>query len=140
MARSGSFDSIEHDGVVQRSDNKSITVRILSVSACAGCHAEGSCNLSAMEEKFVDIPGIFNLRPGDHVTVVMKRSAGYAAVLLGYGFPLVLLIVVMIILSSMKVSELVTGLGSLAVLLPYYTILWLFRKRIGNKFKFSIKA
>jgi sigma-E factor negative regulatory protein RseC len=140
MSGSDNFESIEHDGIVQRSDNNSVTIKILSVSACAGCHAEGSCSLSGMEEKNVEIPGIFNLSPGDHVTVVMKKSAGYAAVMLGYVFPLILLILVLIILASSGVSELEAGLGAISVLIPYYFILWVFRKRISKKFTFTIKA
>jgi positive regulator of sigma E activity len=133
MSGSDNFESIEHDGIVQRSDNNSVTIKILSVSACAGCHAEGSCSLSGMEEKNVETPG-------DHVTVVMKKSAGYAAVMLGYVFPLILLILVLIILASSGVSELEAGLGAISVLIPYYFILWVFRKRISKKFTFTIKA
>lgn len=140
MGKTDNLESIEHDGIVERSDNKSVTVKILSVSACAGCHAEGSCSLSGMEEKYIEVPGIFNFVPGDHVTVVMKRSSGYAAVMLGYVFPLILVLVLLIILAALKVSELVTGLGALVSLIPYYVMLWLLKKRISNKFNFTIKA
>jgi positive regulator of sigma E activity len=140
MSKSGSFDSIEHDGIVQRSDNKSVTIRILSVSGCSGCHAEGSCTISGTGEKMVQIPGFFNLAPGDHVTVIMNKSSGYAAVMYGYVFPLILVIVVLVILASLHLSELYAGLGSLSVLIPYYSVLWIFKKRINKKFIFNIKT
>lgn len=139
MARSDSFGNIEHNGVVQKSDNNSVTVKILAESPCAGCHEESSCTLSGKEEKIVDIFGKYNVLPGDNVTVLMKKSMGYAAVFLGYVFPVILVVTMVIILGSMSLPELITGLGAIALLVPYYLILWLFRKRINTNFKFTIK-
>jgi sigma-E factor negative regulatory protein RseC len=139
MARSDNFGTIEHAGIVQKSDNISVTVIISSESACSGCHAEGFCSLSGKEDKIIDIPGRYNVEPGQTVTVLMKKSMGYSAVMLGYVVPLILVIALVIILGSMSLPELITGLGSIAVLVPYYLILWLFRKRINNNFRFTIK-
>lgn len=139
MTRSDNFGTIEHAGIVQKSDNKSVTVLISSESACSGCHAEGLCSLSGKEDKIIDIPGRYNVTPGQTVTVLMKKSMGYSAVMLGYVVPLILVIALVIILGSMSLPELITGLGSLAVLVPYYLFLWLFRKRINNNFRFTIK-
>ncbi|MCX6328155.1 MAG: SoxR reducing system RseC family protein [Bacteroidia bacterium] len=140
MIKSENFESIEHDGVVQKSDNNSVSVIISVESACSGCHAESLCSLSGTEEKIVEVSGFYNLAPGDNVTVVMKKSSGYKALLLGYIFPLILLMVILIILASSSVPELTAGLASIAALIPYYLILWFFRKRINNKFTFTIKV
>lgn len=140
MARSDNFECIEHKGIVQKSDDKSVTVLISSASACSGCHAEGSCNLSGVKEKIVEVKGSHELSPGDNVVVLMKKSMGYAALFLGYVFPFILVITVLIILAALQVTELIAGLGSLAILIPYYLALYFFRNRISNKFKFSIKA
>ncbi|MCJ7447845.1 MAG: SoxR reducing system RseC family protein [Bacteroidales bacterium] len=140
MAKSDNFGSIEHEGIVQKADEGSVTVRISSASACSGCHAEGSCTLSAKEEKIVDISGTYNVMPGDNVTVIMKKSMGYTAVALGYVFPLLVVITILIILASFSVPELTAGLASLAILIPYYFILYFFRNRINNKFTFTLKA
>jgi sigma-E factor negative regulatory protein RseC len=139
MTRSDNFGTIEHEGIVQKSDNKSVTVKISSESACSGCHAEGLCSLSGKEDKIIDILGRYNVTPGQTVTVLMKKSMGYSAVMLGYVVPLILVIALVIILGSMSLPELITGLGSLAVLVPYYLLLWLFRKQINNNFRFTIK-
>ncbi len=139
MTKSANSGTIEHEGIVQKSDNKSVTVIISSESACSGCHAEGFCSLSGKEDKIIDIPGSYNVEPGQNVTVLMKKSMGYSAVMLGYVVPFILVIVMVIILGSMSLPELITGLGSIAVLVPYYLLLWLFRKRINNNFRFTIK-
>ena len=137
---SDKYESIEHDGIVQKSDNKTITVKISSESACSGCHAEGSCSLSGREEKIVEITGEYNFNPGDNVTVLMKKSMGYAALLLGYVFPFIIVIAVLVVLIMSSVPEAAAGLGSIASLIPYYFMLWFFRKRINNKFTFTLKS
>jgi len=139
MSRSDNSGSIEHNGIVQKSDNNSVTIKISSISACSACHAEGSCSLSGKEDKIIDISGRYNVMPGDSVTVVMNKSMGYTAVLLGYVIPVILVVTFLIILGTLSLSELITGLGSLAVLIPYYSILWFFRNRINNNFRFTIK-
>lgn len=140
MVNTGNSDIIEHTGIVQECDKKSVVVKILSLSPCSGCHAEGACTMSGMEEKKVVVQGSWNVTPGDNVTVLMKKSTGYAAVLLGYVLPLILLVSVLIIMTGSSVSELVAGLLSIAVLVPYYFIIWLIRKRINNKFTFTLKV
>jgi len=139
MNKTGNSGIIEHVGIVQKSDKSSVTVKITSVSACSGCHAEGSCTLVGKKEKIIDISGIYNVVPGEAVIVLMKNSMGYAAVLLGYVIPVILVVAIALILGSLSASELITGLGSLAVLVPYFLILWFFRKRVNTNFKFTIK-
>ncbi len=140
MTERGNSGIIEHTGIVQECDNKSVVIKIQSLSPCSGCHAEGVCSMSGMEEKKVIVPGSWNVSPGDNVTVLMKKSTGYTAVLLGYVLPLVLLVSALIILTGMPVSELTAGLFSISVLIPYYFIIWLIRKRLTNKFTFSLKV
>jgi len=132
--------NVNHKGVVRRVDSKSVTVSISSASSCSGCHAEGACSLSGMEEKFIEISGSYNVEPGDTVTILMKQSMGYAALLLGYLLPLITVIFFLIILIAMDVNELIAGLSSIAAVFPYYLILFFFRKRINEKFTFTLKT
>ena len=140
MSKQENTECIEHDGIVEKSGSDHLTVRITSASACAGCHAEGTCTMSGKSEKLIDITGTYNVSPGDKVTVMMKQSAGFTALFFGYVFPLILVMVILIILISFSVPELISGLGAIAVLIPYYGTLWLVRNYIGKKFTFSIKA
>lgn len=140
MTRSGRFGNIEHEGIVQKSDNNSVIVRISSDTACAGCHAEGSCNLSGVKEKMVEVKGSYNVSPGDNVTILMNKSMGYKALFLGYILPLILLVLTLVILISLSFPEAAAGLGSLGMLGIYYMLLYISRGRIGNKFNFKIKS
>jgi len=131
---------INHDGIVKKIDDKSVIVSISSSTACSGCHAEGSCNMSGIEEKIIEVTGRYEVRPGDKVTILMKQSSGFAALFLGYVLPLISVISVLITLIALQVSELFAGLISLFILIPYYLILFLFRKRVNEKFTFMLKV
>lgn len=132
--------TIHHEGIVQKVDDKSVIVSIISTSACAGCHSESSCTLSGQKEKIIEVTGNYNVRPGDNVTVLMKQSMGHAAVLLGYFLPFVAVVTTLTILVSFDVSEFAAGLISLSILIPYYSIMYFFRRGINKKFTFTIKT
>jgi sigma-E factor negative regulatory protein RseC len=140
MKNSVNSGTINHEGIVKKADDESVIVIISASSACSGCHAEGSCNLSGKEEKIIKVSGTYDVKPGDKVTILMKQSMGYSALFLGYLLPLITVISILIILVSLKVPELVAGLTSLAMLIPYYVILFMFRKRINEKFTFTLKV
>jgi sigma-E factor negative regulatory protein RseC len=139
MTSSGNYGMIEHEGIVKKSDSNSVTVLISSVSACTGCHAEGYCSLSGKEDKIIDIKGNYRFNTGDQVIIQMKKTMGHKAVLLGYILPLVLIVFTLILLISLSAPEGLAGLLSLVMLIPYYLILRIFRKRINNVFSFTIK-
>lgn len=137
-----SIDSevISHEGIVIKSDKNSATVSITSASACALCHAKGSCGMSDKEEKIIEVIGYYDVKPGDKVTIIMKQSMGHTALLLGYILPLFLVIFSLLILVTLKVPELYAGLSSVALLIPYYIVLYFFRKQINRKFTFALKV
>jgi sigma-E factor negative regulatory protein RseC len=140
MTNSASSGIINHEGIVQRNDGNAVIVSISSVSACSGCHAEGSCSMSGKEEKIIEVFGTYNFNPGDKVMVLMKQSVAFTALLLGYVFPFIVLTGVLITMISFKVPELISGLLSIAILIPYYTILYFLRRKINTKFTFTLKV
>ena len=140
MDTSGYIGIINHEGIVRSNNNKSVVVSILASTACSGCHAQDSCNVTGSEEKIIEIYGRYNVSKGDKVTVLMKQSMGYAALLYGYLFPLVSVVAVLITMITLNVNELLSGLISVFMLVPYYSVLFLFRKKINNKFNFTLKV
>ena len=134
----GNSNYIFHRGIVQKTEANSVLITITSQSACSGCHAENACSLSGKELKNIEIPGSYNVNKGDEVTVQVSQSSGFEAVLMAYVIPLVVLLVSLIVLNLLKMSELMAGLLSLVTLVPYYTILYLFRKRVNNRFNFTL--
>ena len=115
-------------------------VKINSESACSACHAKGVCGAADQEEKFLDVPiSGASYKTGEQVHVQVARRLGFKAVALGYFYPFLLLMAVLILLILIGVSELKAGSLALLSILPYYLLLFLFRKRIESTFTFSIK-
>jgi sigma-E factor negative regulatory protein RseC len=140
MENSDTSLTINHTAIVQTADSKSVTVEITAASACSGCHAEGSCSMSGKEQKIINISGRYDVKPGDSVTVLMKQSMGYVALFFGYLLPLLILILSLIIMIRLDVPELIAGLTSIGSVIPYYMILWLFRRQLNEKFTFTLKV
>ena len=131
---------IRHEGVVNSIDGQKVTVRILQASACSGCQASRICRAAESKEKLieVDMTGAESLSVGQTVTVVAGERMGMIAVLLAFGLPLLLLIVALIAAMRVSGSEKIAAIASLAVLAPYYMVLFLCRSRIKKDFGFRI--
>ncbi|HEC42250.1 MAG TPA: Fis family transcriptional regulator [Bacteroides sp.] len=129
---------ISHDGVVDSTEGNDVVVRITSYAACNGCHARGACNVTEEKEKYMRIKAIGRFDPGEKVRVVLAQSLGFRALFLGYILPFLLVLTALLIASATGVSELVAGLISLSVLLPYYIGLKLFRGKLDRQFSFFL--
>lgn len=137
------MERIEHTGIIERIDEKHMTVRIQQISACAGCHAKSICSSADKEEKIVDIRNyIGTYRVGQWVRLTGTSSMGLQAVLLAYVLPLFLMIAAMyasqqwFFPQNEGLSALI-ALGSLAV---YYPLLYLVRNPLQKKFVFEVSA
>ncbi|MDZ4204410.1 MAG: SoxR reducing system RseC family protein, partial [Bacteroidales bacterium] len=110
-------------------------------SACSSCQVKGACNLSDMQEKFIEVPTTGNQlhKPGETVTVAMRESLGTKAVLLVYIVPFVIVLLSLFLFATITGSELQAGLISLLLLIPYYSIIYALRKRLEKTFIFEIK-
>ena len=132
-------ERITHEGIIDHIENDAVFVRILSKSACAECHSKSMCSVSEMNEKLIEVKqkgsGYTN---GETVNVILDRSLGNKAVLLGYFIPFILLITTLLI-SSLYFGELWSGLMAVAVLIPYYLLLFAFKDKLSKTFHFRIE-
>jgi len=132
---------VEQKGTVEEILNHRIRVRIHRDSACGHCHASGMCNLSDNAERILETgDNTLNLSPGDQVGISITRSMGNKAVILGYLLPFMLLITTLITLNALGFKEWLSGLLSMASLVPYYLLLYLFRNRLRKSFTFTIRT
>ena len=134
-------NEIKHSGVVESIEGDCVHVRIVQTSACAACKVASHCNASESKEKIVDVYHVARreLHVGDAVTVTASRQVAAQALLLGFGVPFVLMVVVLVIALWLTGSEGVAALCSLAVLAPWYCLLYLLRGRISNKLAFRLE-
>ncbi|MBP6871744.1 MAG: SoxR reducing system RseC family protein [Bacteroidales bacterium] len=133
-------DTIIHPGVIDHIEGDKAFVKILSQSACGSCHAKGMCTVAEVEEKIVEVginPGAAH-KEGDAVMVRMDESLGRKAVWMGYGLPFIILMSSIVIFLSVLNNEGLAALLSIAMLAPYYLVLYLMRGRLHKEFRFRI--
>ena len=131
---------ISHSGIIESIDERCIHVRIVQTSACAACKVASYCNAAESKEKIVDVyKPAGNLKVGDAVTVTASSQMATQALLYGFAYPFVLLVVVLVAVLWLTGNEATAGLSALAALLPYYGVLYLLRKRHREQFAFDIE-
>lgn len=132
-------ERIVHEGIIDHMSTDSVFVRILSKSACAECHSNGICSVSEMTEKLIEVKAKNpDFIVGQMVNVILDRSLGNKAVMLGYLFPFLLMLVTLLV-TSQFLSELLSGLMAITVLIPYYLLLSFLKNRLSKTFSFHIE-
>lgn len=131
--------TIEHSGIVQSVNERSIDVRIVSHPACAGCAASKICDVSEAQEKIITTIRNIDVKAGEEVDVIMSQTQGFRALFLGYILPFLIIMLLLITLTSLGVAELIAGIIAIGSLLPYYLVIYLLRDKIDKSFSFSIK-
>ncbi len=127
---------IEHEGIVMQIHEGVAQVKILQTSACSGCQAKAMCSAAESSEKIIDCRMIEPLQRGEKVTVSVTRRMGWVAVLFAFILPCVVLCAGIWGFTTLLNDEALGGTIGLAMLLPYYAVLTLFRKKIKTNFDF----
>ncbi|MDR1895777.1 MAG: SoxR reducing system RseC family protein [Prevotellaceae bacterium] len=127
-------------GIVSDITPENIAVNIISMSACAGCHAKELCSAFERKEKAVFVPNIGQrVQSGDKVAVVMQVSMGLKAVLLAYVLPLIFVLMTLLLLLEIGTGEFLSGAISLSSLMVYYFVIFLIRNKLKKQFSFFIE-
>ena len=125
---------------MKRVTDHSLIVNIVNQSACSTCHAQSACTVSDFQDKEIEITNFSkSFVPGQEVTVVFQESKGFTALLYGYVLPFLLVLSTLIITLSISNNELLAGLLSLAILIPYYIMLYFFRHLLKKVFNFEVE-
>jgi sigma-E factor negative regulatory protein RseC len=134
-------ETISHEGVITKITDDELEIKILAQSACAACHAKSACGMGEQAEKILTVP-----RPKDQdfalmqkVNVTMAIGQGNKAAVLAYLIPIVLLLAVLFTCLGLGLSEGLSALISIAVLIPYYTILYFQRDKLKRRFEYRIE-
>ncbi|MBR3709687.1 MAG: SoxR reducing system RseC family protein [Bacteroidales bacterium] len=134
-------ETISHEGIVTKITNDELEIKIVSQSACAACHAKSACGMGEQAEKILTVPRPkgqdFSLM--QKVNVTMAIGQGNKAAVLAYLIPIVLLLAVLFICLGVGLNEGLSALISIAVLIPYYTILYLQRDKLRRRFEYRIE-
>ena len=134
-------EKVKHIGKIARITADTIEVNIVSMSACASCANKASCGTSEMKDKLIIVPktGLeqqsFNV--GDEVYVLIEQKKAFAAMLLSYFLPAILLITTLFV-SIKYLSETAAALMSLGVIALYFLAFLLIKPLLNKKFQMSI--
>lgn len=132
--------NIYHSGIVKSVSGSNVKVEILTESACTNCEVSGSCEVSGMKQKEVDVQVINqNYKPGEQVNIILSEKQGMLATFLGYIFPFVIIFIMLFLVKKFTENEVIIGLSALGILVPYYLILFLLKKHIRSEFGFKIE-
>lgn len=133
---------IEHQGVISHISGNTISVKILQQSACSACHAKGACMAADSKEKVVDVIDFTGRHQiNDLVTIEGKESMGYKAVLWAFVIPIIIVVLMLIIATSVwNFGEMEAAISSIIALVPYYSLLYVLRNKMAKTFKFTIKT
>ena len=132
--------SVEHRGIVERIDGNVVMVKVERQSACAGCHAKGLCGESG-QERIIEVhtPYANEFQPTERVIVALEReSMGFMSVVWAYIFPLILLLAVLFSAHALGLGDGPAAIASLIATTAYYAVLYVLRRYIDRKIKFTI--
>ena len=135
-------EHIEHEGYIESIDGQTINIRIVNQSACSACHANGACSAADLQDKIVEIktPEANQYSIMQKVIIVGKAQQGFKAVLFAYALPTALVIISMLITYSITNNDVLSGIVALGILIPYFTVISLLKKRLQKTFSFTIKS
>ncbi len=131
--------TIQRWGILKAIAEHECMVEIQQTAACQSCQAFQICQVnSESRKKTIKVPKPdFELAVGQKVRVEETISQSFKAVWLAYALPLCLMILALFIGVKWG-NEIIGAVSALAVLVIYYPLLRLFRKRIDNKFSFRL--
>ena len=118
-----------------------VKVRILQTSACAACKVASHCNASDKKVKIVEVfcDDAASYQIGQEVRVTASRQVAANALLLSFGLPFLLLMLILIVTLKLSKNEGVAAIAAIASLVPYYLVLWLFKDRIRQRLAFALE-
>ena len=134
-------ETISHSGVVDSVNKGKVTVRVMQSSACSSCAAASYCRSGESKERLIDVEtNNADYQVGQQVVLTGTARQSHLAVVLAYLLPLVLVMTVLVAATYSGLSEGVAAIVSLLVIAVYYVLLYCFRHRLADRFRFTIQA
>lgn len=135
------MDNVAHSGTVTEVSGGYYTIKIVSMSLCAACHAKDACPSSDKKDKYITIAKerCRELNVGETVNVVISLKSGEKAFVIAYTIPIVLIILSVVVLKVFEVNQGVSILVILAILACYFWGLYKLRGKIEKKIKIKVE-
>jgi positive regulator of sigma E activity len=131
---------ITHKGIVEAVKKHAVIVSIANHSSCTSCQTQHTCVSAKKKKTTIEVSNNVkgNFTVGQEVYITTTQSQELKALAFGYMLPLILLVVALITFIHLTGNEGLGGLIAFASLVPYYGLLYLFRKSFKKTFAFEI--
>jgi sigma-E factor negative regulatory protein RseC len=131
-------NAFSHSGYISKLKGDSVIVSLDENPNCDRCRAKSVCGISDAPNKEVEIfQAAGSFKPKQRVEVVLKKSLGHKAVFWAYIFPF-LLMVLTLLTASMFLVEWMAGILSVAILGPYYLLIYALSDYFKKTFRISL--
>ena len=134
-------ETVTHPGVVRKVEGDKVEISVISKASCVSCSLNNICSVSDMKEKIIEVDRaeLGRYGEGENVVVEMKQSYGTWAVLFGYFFPFLVLFLGLILFLHWHLDQGLAGILAIALLIPYYGLLYLLRGFFKKRFRYHIQ-
>ena len=124
------------EGIVRKLEGSKVWVEIVVSSACGGCAAKSLCNISEKKNEIVEAENFTGeeFAVGETVQIQMQETQAHRAVVIGYLFPFIVLIVGLFGCYAVTHIEWLSALVAFGLTAIYYLILKMFDKRLARQF------
>lgn len=133
---------IAHPATVIAVETSKITLQLTSENCCHNCALQNVCGSGEPSGRTItlnDKEAAKNFYIGQNVEVILSSKQITQAAVYGYILPLLLVLFFLFVPYFLTHNETLAALLSLAVIPVYYSLLWLFRKKIKKALQISIR-
>ncbi|MBQ8436593.1 MAG: SoxR reducing system RseC family protein [Alphaproteobacteria bacterium] len=132
--------SLSHSAEIIKIQKNSLQVKICRTEACSGCAIKSACQIKENSYAKLTIP---TSKPSDYhlgqsIQIEISNKTGFCAIFYAYVLPWFLMLSTLLITIYISDNELLAGIFSIFVLVPYYIVLLLCKKTLNQKFSFKI--
>ncbi|MEA3495151.1 MAG: SoxR reducing system RseC family protein [Bacteroidota bacterium] len=132
-------NTVKHDGIVVKTENDIVFVRVIVKSACASCQINSACSISDIEEKIIEVKSpLKHFDKGEKVEIEMKSSQGFKALFFGYFLPFLIMLISLIVVLDISDNEGISAGASLGFVAIYYVVLYFFKDQMKKVFKYEL--
>lgn len=118
-----------------------VKVRIVQSSACSACKVATYCSSAESKEKLIDVKcdDTSRFKVGQTVCVSTDTSNGTKAVILAFAIPSALLMATIAGCVYSGLSEAISALIGIAILVPYYLAIYFLNDTLTKELTFTIR-
>lgn len=133
--------TIRQSATVVRVTPSELEVEVCRPEACAACKAKSVCSEGAPDggKRMTLINDGQGYAVGEQVTLVMRRSAGFKAVMVAYLGPVFVIVAALLIFQALQINELISALVTLGLLGLYFLVIRLLRGRLNRELTIEIE-